>query len=185
MTSAAARRALPCSLLLAFVGACAGAPPPPAQPCVAAPAPPPPPPPVAPPPPPAACPGPAPAATPAEAPPKPPAPPPPTLTKAQGGPRGARPCEFHESVDSYPRSCSVKVESDGTLTVTAKGTALNPNNGFTFRMGGGPTSFDAVGTLDAFGACKGPFVATVATVLEGKGKTYELRFRDHCKIVIR
>ena len=183
MTSAIARRALPCTLLLALVGACAGAPPPP-QPPPPAPVPPPPPAPVPPPPAPA-CPQPAPAPAAPVLPPKPPAPPPPTLTKADGGPRGARPCEFHESVDSYPRSCSVKVEGDGTLTVTAKGTALNPNNGFSFRMGGGPTSFDAVGTLDAFGPCKGPFVATVATVLQGKTKTYELRFRDHCKIVIR
>jgi hypothetical protein len=184
MASPSARRALSCSVLLAFVGACGSAPPPPAQPCLAAPAPPPPPPPVPPVPPPA-CPEPPPAVAQPDPPPKPPAPPPPTLTMVSGGPRGTRPCEFHESVDSYPRSCAVKVESDGTLTVTAKGTALNPNNGFSFRMGGGPTSFDAVGNLDAFGACKGPFVATVATVLEGKSKTYELRFRDHCKIVIR
>jgi len=107
------------------------------------------------------------------------------LTKASGGPRGTRPCAFHESVDSYPRSCTITTEPDGTLKVTAKGTALNPDNGFSFKMGGGPDSFDAVGTLDAFGICKGPFVGKVVASKDGKATVYEVRFRDHCKIVLR
>ncbi len=92
---------------------------------------------------------------------------------------------FHESVDAYPRSCVVTTEPDGTLLVTAKGTALNPNNGFSFKMGGGPDSYDAVGTLHAFGICKGPFVGKVTTSKEGNTTAYEVRFNDHCKIVVR
>jgi hypothetical protein len=104
---------------------------------------------------------------------------------AKGGPRGVHRCEFRESVDTYARSCTIKVEADGSLTVTAAGTSLNPNNGFSFRMGGGPNGFDVAGKLEAFGSCRGPFSGHMATVLDGATKTYETRFRDHCMIVIR
>jgi hypothetical protein len=104
---------------------------------------------------------------------------------AKDGPRGVRPCEFRESVDTYARSCTVKQEADGSLTVTAKGTALNPAHGFLLRMGGGPGAFDVSGQLDAFGICRGPFAGRMITVLDGAKKTYEVRFNEHCMIVIR
>jgi len=104
---------------------------------------------------------------------------------AQGGPRGVHRCEFRESVDTYARTCSVKANADGSLTVTAPGTALNPSNGFTLHMGGGPNRFAVSGQLDAFGACRGPFSGDMIAVLDGATRTYEARFREHCMIVIR
>ena len=112
-------------------------------------------------------------------------PPPPPIGPAQGGPRGVRPCEFRESVDTYARTCAIKPNPDGSLQVTAPGTALNPKNGFTLRMGGGPNSFDVSGELDAFGLCKGPFSGRMNMVLDGAARTYEVRFHEHCMIVIR
>lgn len=111
--------------------------------------------------------------------------PPVVIGPAKGGPRGVHRCEFRESVDTYPRSCTIKAEADGSLTVTAGGTSLNPNHGFSFRMGGGPTAFDVTGQLEAFGVCRGPFSGRMVTVLDGATKTYEARFRDHCMIVLR
>jgi hypothetical protein len=102
-----------------------------------------------------------------------------------GGPRGSRPCEFRESVDTYARTCLVTTEPDGTLRVTAKGTALNPENGFSFRMGGGPDAFSVAGELQAFGICKGPFGGKLVASTGPSGKSYEVRFKEHCKIVIR
>ncbi len=79
----------------------------------------------------------------------------------------------------------MKQNADGSLTVTAPGTALNPGNGFTFRMGGGPQSFTVSGQLDAFGICKGPFSGSMIPILDGGKKIYEARFREHCMIVVR
>lgn len=104
---------------------------------------------------------------------------------AVGGPKNNRPCAFHESVDSYERRCVATKNADGSLHVEAKGTALNPDNGFEFTLRGGPHQFVARGTLDSFGICKGPFVAYVNTVIDKGVTTYELRFKNHCKIVIR
>lgn len=104
---------------------------------------------------------------------------------AVGGPKNNRPCEFHESVDSYQRQCTTSRNPDGSLLVRAKGTKLNPDNGFEFTLHGGPHSFVARGTLNAFYKCAGPFVARVATVIDRGVTTYELRFREHCKIVVR
>jgi hypothetical protein len=110
---------------------------------------------------------------------------PPAIGPVQGGPRGVRPCEFRESVDTYARSCTIKPDADGSLTVTAPGTALNPKNGFSFKMGGGPSTFVVSGELDAFNICRGPFSGKMATVQDGAARSYEVRFRDHCMIVIR
>jgi hypothetical protein len=111
--------------------------------------------------------------------------PPPTIGPAQGGPRGSRPCEFRESVDTYVRRCSVKLNADGSLGVTAPGTKLNPDNGFSLRMGGGPNQFTVSGQLDAFGPCRGPFSGPMIAVLDGATRTYEARFNGQCMIVIR
>ena len=110
---------------------------------------------------------------------------PPAIGAAKGGPRGVRRCEFRESVDTYSRTCTIKQDADGALVVTAPGTALNPKNGFSFRMGGGPNAFDVSGQLDAFGLCRGPFSGRMVSVLDGATRTYEVRFRDHCMIVVR
>jgi hypothetical protein len=104
---------------------------------------------------------------------------------AIGGPRSNRPCAFHESVDSYQRLCTVNVNADGSLHVEAKGTRLNPDNGFEFTMHGGPHNFFAHGTLNSFGICAGPFTSQVGTVIDKGVTTYELRLSEHCKIVIR
>ena len=105
---------------------------------------------------------------------------------ATGGPRGTRPCAFHESVDSYQRQCVAKVNPDGSVTVTAKGTKLNPDNGFEFTFHGGENhQWVAKGTLNAFAKCAGPFAALVTSSLDQGVNTYELRFKQHCKIVVR
>ena len=105
---------------------------------------------------------------------------------ATGGPRGTRPCAFHESVDSYQRQCVSKVNPDGSVTVTAKGTKLNPDNGFEFTFHGGENQqWVAKGTLNAFARCDGPFAALVTSSIDQGVNTYELRFKQHCKIVIR
>lgn len=109
----------------------------------------------------------------------------PPIGAAQGGPRGVRPCEFRESVDTYHRTCTVKQSADGSLTVTAPGTTLNPSNGLSFRMGGGPSEFTVSGELEAFGLCRGPFSGTMNTVIDRGKKIYEVRFREHCMIVLR
>jgi hypothetical protein len=104
---------------------------------------------------------------------------------AIGGPKNNRPCEFHESVDSYQRLCTTTKNPDGSLHVVAKGTKLNPDNGFEFTLHGGPHNFVAHGTLNAFYRCAGPFTAYVSTVIDKGVTTYELRFKEHCKIVVR
>jgi hypothetical protein len=101
-----------------------------------------------------------------------------------GGPRGTRRCRFYESVDAYQRTCTARVNPDGSLTVTAPGTRLNPDHGFSFTAGGGPNRFSVSGTLNAFSICRGPFTGEMISILD-QGKTvYELRFREHCKIEI-
>lgn len=105
---------------------------------------------------------------------------------AVGGPRGARPCAFHESVDTYKRQCVAKVNPDGSILVTAKGTHLNPDNGFEFTMHGGEQNqWAAKGTLKAFAHCDGPFVGLVNMVIDNGVKTYDVRFKKHCMISIR
>lgn len=66
----------------------------------------------------------------------------------------------------------------------AKGTPLNPEHGFEFSLHGGPTAFVAKGNLNAFGICKGPFMARVNAIRDRGRTIYELRFKDHCKITI-
>lgn len=105
---------------------------------------------------------------------------------ATGGPRGNRPCAFHESVDTYKRQCVAKVNPDGSISVSAKGTQLNPDNGFEFTMHGGENNqWVAKGTLNAFAHCDGPFVALVNMSIDNGLKTYDLRFKQHCMISIR
>jgi len=104
---------------------------------------------------------------------------------ATGGPRGARPCSFHESVDTYERQCVAKLNPDGSVSVTAKGTRLNPDNGFSFTLHGPENQWVAQGTLNAFARCAGPFVAPVVATIDHGVTTYELRFKGHCMIVVR
>lgn len=105
---------------------------------------------------------------------------------ATGGPRGTRPCAFHESVDTYQRQCVSKVNADGSVTVSAKGTPLNPNNGFEFTLHGGKDNrWIANGTLTAFKECTGPFVALATASFDHGVTSYELRFKQHCMIVVR
>jgi hypothetical protein len=105
---------------------------------------------------------------------------------ATGGPtRGVHRCEFRESVDTYNRQCQVASNPDGSLQVTAKGTALNPDNGFDFSLHRGPYELVAKGRLDAFGTCAGPFLARAHVVIDRGTKTFELRFKQHCMIVLR
>ena len=105
---------------------------------------------------------------------------------AIGGPRGTRPCCFHESVDAYQRQCVSTVNEDGSVSVSAKGTKLNPDNGFEFTMHGGENNqWVAKGTLNAFKQCSGPFVALVNMSVDHGLKTYDLRFKEHCMISIR
>jgi hypothetical protein len=108
-----------------------------------------------------------------------------TSGPAIGGPRAQRPCEFHESVDAYNRVCTAHKNADGSLQIVARGTRLNPDNGFEFTLHGGPHNFFAHGNLNAFGICAGPFTAYVNTVIDKGVTTYELRFKEHCKIVVR
>lgn len=88
-------------------------------------------------------------------------------------------------MDAYQRLCTTTKNADGSLLVKASGTKLNPDNGFEFTLHGGPDTFVARGTLNAFARCSGPFVAQVATVIDKGVRTYELRFKEHCKIVVR
>jgi hypothetical protein len=104
---------------------------------------------------------------------------------ASGGPRGTRPCAFHESVDTYERQCVAKLNPDGSVSVTAKGTRLNPDNGFSFTLHGPENQWVAQGTLNAFARCAGPFVAPVVASIDHGVTTYELRFKGHCMIVVR
>lgn len=96
-----------------------------------------------------------------------------------------RACEFRESVDTYQRLCAITPNADGSLSVVAQGTALNPDNGFSFTMHGGPNTFKANGQLNSFNICRGPFEGTISRVLDQTRTSYEMRFNTHCKIVIR
>jgi hypothetical protein len=79
----------------------------------------------------------------------------------------------------------VSLDPDGALTIRAAGTALNPNHGFQFRVGGPKNAYVVNGQLDAFGACRGAFHGRMVTVLEPSGaRSYEVRFREHCMIVV-
>jgi hypothetical protein len=98
---------------------------------------------------------------------------------------GTHTCEFREGVDTYHRQCKVKKNPDGSLQVSAAGTELNPNNGFAFSLHGGPWEFVAKGKLDAFDFCAGPFAARAIPILDHGVRTFELRFKTHCMIVVR
>lgn len=72
------------------------------------------------------------------------------------------------------------------MLIRAKGTRLNPDNGFEFTMHGGENhQWFAKGTLNAFARCAGPFTAIVTSAVESGAQTYELRFKQNCKIVVR
>lgn len=77
------------------------------------------------------------------------------------------------------------LNADGSLQVIAKGTELNPNHGFAFSLHGEGHDLVAKGTLDAFDLCAGPFVARAVAVVDRGTQTFELRFKQHCMIVIR
>ncbi len=62
---------------------------------------------------------------------------------------------------------------------------LNPEHGFEFDTGGGLNQFSVEGRLEAFAFCTGRFSGWMNAILNHKGaKEYEVRFRDHCKIVV-
>ena len=105
---------------------------------------------------------------------------------AVGGPTGTRPCTFQEGADSYNRQCVATANPDGSVSVRAKGTALNPNSGFEFTLHGGENDvWTAKGTLNAFAQCRGPFLAQAVMTVRNDVKTYELKFKKGCAIVLR
>ena len=72
---------------------------------------------------------------------------------------GKHGCNMRDGTGTYNRLCVVSSQPDGSLSVKAKGTSLNPDVGFEFTATGGPDSYTAKGKMSAFDKCSGSFEA--------------------------
>lgn len=98
---------------------------------------------------------------------------------------GRHRCAFTEAGSDYARRCQVTALPDGGLQVTAAGTSLNPQNGFTLTATGAPPRYQARGSLNAFGACTGAFEGTLALAGSDSRPFYEIRWGRGCRITIQ
>jgi hypothetical protein len=123
--------------------------------------------------------------------PPPPRPAAPAAPAAGGLTAGKHACMMIDGTGSYNRVCTVAAQPDGSLSVKAPGTGLNPKNGFEFRATGGPSSYQLDGKMTAFDSCTGAFKAAAAEEKVGGAPWYVARFApqgkgaERCKIMIR
>jgi hypothetical protein len=97
---------------------------------------------------------------------------------------GSRRCAFSEGGNAYNRRCRITQLPGGALQIVARGTSLNPQQGFTLTATGAAPRYAVQGTLTAFGACTGPFSGTM--ILEGpdRGRSYVINWGQGCQIRI-
>ncbi len=118
------------------------------------------------------------------------APSPQTVT-AGGLEVGKHGCTMLDGTGSYNRVCTVSTQADGSLSVTAPGTSLNPQIGFQFTGTGGPESYAIQGKMTAFDACSGNFSSTAKQENLGGTPWFVAKFApggsgsERCKIMIR
>lgn len=104
---------------------------------------------------------------------------------------GKHGCTMIDGTGSYNRICTVSTRADGSLSVKAPGTSLNPQIGFEFSGTGGPSSYQIQGKMTAFDACSGNFNSTAAQENIGGASWYVAKFApggsgsERCKIMIR
>ncbi|MFO0626288.1 MAG: hypothetical protein U0325_11795 [Polyangiales bacterium] len=98
---------------------------------------------------------------------------------------GRHRCAFTEAGTDYPRRCEVNPMPDGSLEIVARGTRLNPENGFTLNARGAAPSYEVRGTLTAFAGCSGPVTGSLR--LEGSDSRpyYQVRWGAGCQITIQ
>ena len=96
---------------------------------------------------------------------------------------GRYPCSFQDKTGSYNRSCVVEAQADGSLSLKARGTKLNPNNGFSGTLTGGPESYAFQGKISGFDNCQGSFQAT--TSHDGKRYVAKAKLGSGCSVTIR
>ncbi|MEZ4394200.1 MAG: hypothetical protein R3A48_24270 [Polyangiales bacterium] len=98
---------------------------------------------------------------------------------------GRHRCSFTEAGSDYSRRCEVNAMPDGSLEVIARGTRLNPGNGFTLNARGAAPVYQVRGELTAFAGCSGRFEGALR--LEGSDSRpyYEVRWGQGCKITIQ
>lgn len=98
---------------------------------------------------------------------------------------GSHRCAFSEAGNSYSRRCQVTRMPDGSLEIVARGTSLNPQQGFTLNASGAAPRYAVRGELTAFGACTGRVTGTM--ILEGPDSRphYEVNWGQGCQITIQ
>ncbi|MBI5515553.1 MAG: hypothetical protein HY909_17365 [Deltaproteobacteria bacterium] len=97
---------------------------------------------------------------------------------------GRHRCSFTEAGSDYNRRCEVTLQADGSLRVSASGTALNPGQGFTITATGSAPRYSATGTLNAFGSCTGAFRGTLELGGSDSHPFYAIEWGSGCKITI-
>ncbi|MCB9609115.1 MAG: hypothetical protein H6716_21155 [Polyangiaceae bacterium] len=121
-----------------------------------------------------------------------PAPAPAGQTVTAGGLEvGKHGCTMLDGTGSYNRVCTVSTLADGSLSVKAPGTSLNPTIGFEFTGTGGPDSYAIQGKMTAFDACSSNFSSTAKVENLGGTPWFIAKFApggsgsERCKIMIR
>jgi hypothetical protein len=119
----------------------------------------------------------------------PPAPEPPGVPEpsyaADALTEGSHRCAFSEAGSAYNRRCRVTQLPGGALQVVARGTSLNPQQGFTLTATGAAPRYAVQGSLTAFGACTGPFSGTMILQGTDRSRSYEVNWGQGCQITIQ
>jgi hypothetical protein len=97
---------------------------------------------------------------------------------------GRHRCSFRENRHDYGRRCEVTLRPDGSLGISAPGTALNPSQGFRLTATGSAPRYQAQGILTAFAACTGPFIGDLVLNGDDRHPHYVIHFGDGCEIKI-
>ncbi|MEZ4370309.1 MAG: hypothetical protein R3B07_05760 [Polyangiaceae bacterium] len=104
---------------------------------------------------------------------------------------GKHGCTMLDGTGSYNRVCTVNTKADGSVSVKAPGTSLNPTIGFEFTGTGGPDNYSIKGKMTAFDACSGDFTSTAKVEDLGGSQWFIAKFApggagsERCKIMIR
>jgi hypothetical protein len=100
---------------------------------------------------------------------------------ANGLTLGTHGCTFYDSTGAYNRRCTLTQNANGTVALRAPGTSLNPEEGFSGTLTGGPEHYGFTGQIKTFDSCTGNFQSTLVR----QGNKYALRYkRPGCSLTI-
>lgn len=98
---------------------------------------------------------------------------------------GSYRCSFTEDGHDYDRECTVTDTGGGGFRVAARGTRLNPGQGFTFEASGAAPVYGARGSLTAFAGCNGAFSGALTRDGTSEPPVYKIRWGNGCAITLR